>query len=211
MTTVLLVDDHALFRKGVRALLETIEDTEVIGEAASGPEAIRLARELRPDLVLLDLQMPGGEGLPAIPHLLADAPDLAILVVTMRADDAAVRDALHAGALGYVLKDMEGDDFIRAVGAVGRGDAFVGREVAGSLRQYTPLPDPTPFPELTNRERAVLACMARGQTNDEISRELFLSRKTVQNNVSLIFSKLQVADRPHAIVLAREAGLHIGH
>src|SRR4051794_7160406 len=133
MTRVLLVDDHALFRKGVRALLATMGDVEVVAEAQSGPEAIEACRSTAPDLILLDLQMPGGGGLEAIPGLREAAPTAAILVVTMRADDSAVREALLLGARGYILKDADADDFIRAVTSVSHGDTFIGREVAAQL------------------------------------------------------------------------------
>ena len=209
VTRVLLVDDHALFRKGVRALLATMNDIEVVGEAQNGPEAIDVCRRSAPDLVLLDLQMPGGGGIDAIPGLRAAAPGVAILVVTMRADDAAVQEALLLGARGYIVKDTEGDDFIRAVTAVARGDTFIGREGAGQLESLLRgRTRPLPFPDLTERERDVLRLIARGHGNGEIARELCLSLKTVQNYVSRIFVKLGVAERPQAIVAAREAGLH---
>ena len=212
MTRVLLVDDHALFRKGVRALLASIDDVdvEVVGEAQSGPEAVELAGRTQPDLVLLDLQMPDGGGLEALPGLLAAAPAAYVLVVTMRADDAAVRDALLLGARGYLLKDSDGEDFVAAVRAVARGDAYIGRELAANLtallRGRTEGPA---FPDLTERERAVLRGIALGRSNADIATDLFLSHKTVQNYVSRVFLKLGVADRSQAIVCAREAGLHL--
>ncbi len=210
MTRVLLVDDHALFRKGVRALLGTIDDVEVVAEAQSGPEAIAACRQWEPDLVLLDLQMPGGGGLEALPAIREAVPGAGVLVVTMRADDAAVREALLLGARGYVLKDTDGDDFIRAVASVARGDTHVDRGVAGHLTallhsRATNLP----FPDLTERERAVLTLMAQGRSNRDISRELYLSTKTVQNYVSRVFQKIGVTDRAHAIVVARQEGLHV--
>jgi DNA-binding NarL/FixJ family response regulator len=210
VTSVLLVDDHALFRKGVRALLATMDGVVVVGEAQSGPEAVTVSLEVKPDVVLLDLQMPGGSGLEAIPGIRHAAPDAAILVVTMRGDDAAVREALLLGARGYLLKDTEGDDFIRAIASVARGDTHLDRRIADQLTSL--LHDRTtvlPFPDLTERERAVLTLMARGRANGEIARELFLSTKTVQNYVSKVFLKIGVRDRAQAIVAAREKGLHL--
>jgi DNA-binding NarL/FixJ family response regulator len=210
MTRVLLVDDHALFRKGLRALLATMDGVEVVGEAQNGPDAVDLCRSSAPDLILLDLQMPGGGGLDAIPGLRGAAPTAAILIVTMRADDAAVRESLLLGARGYVLKDAEGDDFIRAVTSVARGDTFIGREVAAQLHALLAgSPQSLPFPDLTDRERAVLQRMAQGRNNTEIAHDLHLSTKTVQNYVSRIFVKLGVAERPQAIVAARDAHLHL--
>lgn len=210
MTRVLLVDDHALFRKGVRALLATMVEVEVVGEAQSGPEAVEVCRSVTPDLILLDLQMPQGGGLEVIPALREAAPTAAILIVTMRADDSAVREALLLGAHGYVVKDADGDDFIRAVTSVARGDTFIGREVAAQLHALlTGSSQALPFPDLTSRERAVLQLMAQGKNNTEIAHGLHLSTKTVQNYVSRIFVKLGVAERPQAIVAARDARLHL--
>lgn len=210
VTRVLLVDDHALFRKGVRALLSTMDDIEVVAEARSGPEAVAACRKWNPDVVLLDLQMPGGGGLEALPAIREAAPGVAVLVVTMRADDAAVREALLLGARGYVLKDTDGDDFVRAVVSVARGDTHIDRDVTEHLTAllHSRTTD-VPFPDLTDRERAVLTLMARGRSNGDIGRELYLSTKTVQNYVSRVFQKIGVPDRAHAIVAARDAGLHL--
>ncbi len=194
----------------MRALLGTMDDIEVVGEAQNGPDAIDASRSTTPDLILLDLQMPGGGGLEAIPGLLEAAPGAAILVVTMRADDSAVRESLLLGARGYVLKDAEGDDFIRAVTSVVRGDTFIGREVAPQLAGLLSRQTQTlPFADLTERERAVLQRMAQGKSNTEIAHDLHLSMKTVQNYVSRVFVKLGVADRARAIVAARDAQLHL--
>ena len=210
MKSLLLVDDHALFRRGVRALLATMPEIDVIGEADSGPAAVDAARSLQPDLVLLDLEMPGGGGLDALPEILRESPGSSVLVVTMREDSSAVRDALMLGARGYVLKDTDADDFIRAVAAVARGDAYLGRELAGQLSELLrPRKSAPAFAQLTERERAILQLMARGHANADIASTLHLSTKSVQNYVSRIFAKLGVADRPRAIVVAREAGLHL--
>jgi DNA-binding NarL/FixJ family response regulator len=209
--STLLVDDHALFRRGVRALLATMPEVDVVGEADSGPAAVEAARTLRPDLVLLDLQMPGGAGLDAIPGILQESPGSSILVVTMREDSAALREALLLGARGYILKDTDGDSFIRAVATVARGDAYIGGELAAQLSEMLHARAQSPaFPHLTERERTILQLMAQGEANADIARSLHLSTKSVQNYVSRIFAKLGVADRPRAIVLAREAGLHLG-
>lgn len=210
MTGVLLVDDHALFRRGVRALLATMPGVDVVGEVASGHAAVAAAGELAPDVVLLDLQMPDGGGLEAIPGILRESPGSAVLVVTMREDTAAVREALLLGARGYVLKGSDGDDFVRAVAAVARGDAYIGRELAGQLSDVLSSRTQAPaFPQLTERERSILRLMAQGDANADIARRLQLTTKSVQNYVSRIFAKLGVVDRPRAIVLAREAGLHL--
>ena len=210
MTRVFLVDDHALFRKGVRALLSTMEGIQIVGEAQSGPEAITGCAQVKPDVVLLDLQMPGGGGLEAIPGIREAVPDAKVLVVTMRSDDAAVREALLLGARGYVLKDTEGDDLIRAVNSVARGDTHLDRDVTEHLTAL--LHGRTvavPFPDLTERERAVLTLIAQGRSNGDIGRELYVSTKTVQNYVSRVFLKIGVSDRAQAIVAAREEGLHL--
>ena len=205
---VLVVDDHTLFRKGVKALLATIEHVEVAGEACSGPEAVALARDLRPDIVLMDLEMPGGGGLAATREIAAELPECAVLVLTMNQSDESLLAALRAGARGYVVKDADPDDLVRAVESVAHGDAVLGREVADRLTALLGPGGAAPFPELTESERSVLALMARGATNAEIAHDLFLAGKTVRNYVSSIFAKLGVTDRAQAIVRARDAGLH---
>jgi DNA-binding NarL/FixJ family response regulator len=208
--TVLLADDHPLFRKGLRALLSTVPEARVVGEATDGVEVVRLAERLRPRLVLLDLHMPGGDGLTAIRRLAATAPDVHILVVTMFEDDDSVFAALRAGARGYVLKDTDAEEMTRAVLAVGHGEALYGPAVAARIMAFfagRPAPGAQPFPDLTASERNVLELMARGLANDVIAARLGLSPKTVRNYVSNVFVKLQVASRAQAIVRAREAGL----
>ena len=208
MTSVVLVDDHPVFRKGLRTLLEEL-DVEVVGEAADGEEGVAVALRVRPDLVLMDVQMPRLDGVEATRRLLQDWPEAKVLVLTMVADDTAVFAAIQAGALGYLLKGSGLDEIDRAVSAVAAGQAVYGAEVAGRLRAFFSAGGGVaqPFPELTEREREVLALMADGLNNTEISRRLFLSDKTVRNRVSAIFAKLGVPDRPTAIVRAREAGL----
>lgn len=210
--TVLIVDDHPLFRKGLRTLLESMPDIEVIGEAISGKEAVEMATAHQPDVVLMDLQMPGGSGLAAIRELGKSSPNIRILVVTLFEDDESVFAALRAGARGYILKDADEEEMMRAIRAVGEGEAIFSAAIASRLMDYfaasrslIPL---EVFPELTEREREILTLIARGKTNAEIAAELTISLKTVRNHVSNIYSKLQVADRTQAAIRAREAGLN---
>jgi DNA-binding NarL/FixJ family response regulator len=207
---VLIADDHRLFRRGIAALLATVDGIEVVGEAADGEQAVRLALDLRPDVVLMDLHMPGGPGLDAIRLLRTSAPDVPTLVLTMSDDDDSVFAALRAGARGYVLKDADGDELVRSVLTVARGGALYGAPVAERLSAYlagAPTPAPRPFRDLTPGEHRVLDHLARGLNNDAIAAALGYSPKTVRNYVSIIFAKLQVTDRAQAIVLARDHGL----
>jgi DNA-binding NarL/FixJ family response regulator len=209
--TILIADDHPVFRKGLRALLLSLPDTELVGEATSGTEAVRLAEQLQPDVILMDLQMPEGGGLAAIRQIVQTSPHIRILVVTMFQDDDSVFAAMRAGARGYVLKDMHDEDIARAILAVGRGDAIFSPAIAQRLMNFFNARPALPveiFPELTESERNVLKLMAQGLNNDLIAQQLSFTNKTVRNYVSNIFSKLQVADRAQAIVKAREAGLN---
>jgi DNA-binding NarL/FixJ family response regulator len=203
--TVLVADDHPLFRKGLRALLDSLPGVEVVGEATDGNEAVRLAEKLRPRLVLLDLRMPGGDGLTAIRRL-ADVPDLHILVVTMFEDDDSVFAALRAGARGYVLKDTDDEEMTRAILAVGHGEAIFSPAIASRIVAFFAGRNTAPLPALTASEHNVLQLMARGRSNEAIAAELNLSPKTVRNYVSSVFGKLHVASRAEAIVRARDAG-----
>lgn len=208
--TILIADDHPLFRKGLRALLATLPQVRVVGEAASGDEALRQAEQLQPSLVLMDLQMPGGGGLAAIRQIATARPEIHILVVTMFEDDDSVFAAMRAGARGYVLKDMDDDEMLRAILAVGHGEAIFSPAIATRILSFfarRPEQSPPPFPELTESEQKVLRLMARGLTNDDIAAQLAFSPKTVRNYVSSIFSKLHVAGRAQAIVRARDAGI----
>lgn len=209
MTSVLIVDDHPLVLSGLRALLETLAGIEVVGEAANGREAVALVAEVRPDVVVMDLQMPGLDGIEATRQIVQRLPGTAVLVLTMHDDDASLFAAIRAGARGYLLKGAPQEEVARAIAAVGGGGAVFGGAVAARLLEsVAAAPGSTgPFPELTPREREILDLMAGGLTNAEIGRRLFLSPKTVSNNVSIIFDKLGVAGRPMAIVRAREAGL----
>ncbi len=210
MTTVLIADDHPLVLSGPRALLETLDGIEVVGEAVDGREAVRVAMSLRPDVAVMDLQMPELDGVEATRQIAERLPGTAVLVLTMHDDDASVFAAIHAGARGYLLKGAGQEDVARAIAAVSRGEAIFGPAVAARLLQFfaaSPDSAALPFPQLTAREREILDLMAGGLTNAEIGQRLFLSSKTVSNNVSVIFDKLQVAGRPKAIVQARNAGL----
>ncbi|WP_448625078.1 response regulator [Geodermatophilus sp. URMC 64] len=206
---VLVVEDHPLFRKGVVALLDTVPDVEVAGTAASGEEAVARARELAPDLVLMDLQLPGMSGIEATRAIVAADPAVRVLVLTLFEDEDSVFLALRAGARGYVLKDADEEELVGAIRAVARGEAVFGEAVAGRVLAFFAAPRPAPkvFPALTDRERDILELIARGQPNPSIARTLSLSPKTVANYVSAIFAKLQVADRAEAMIRAREAGL----
>ncbi|WP_061297433.1 response regulator [Herbidospora cretacea] len=205
---VLLADDHPLLRHGLRALLEQVGGAEVVGEAGDGEEAVAMALSLNPDVVVMDLVMPGVGGLEATRRLIDQRPDLGILVLTMSEDDASVFAALRAGARGYVLKGTGGGDFLAAVTAVSKGEAVYGPAVARRIRRFlTSGPGTGPFPELTQREREILDLLANGRTNAEIARTLYLSLKTVKNHLTSVFAKLQVADRAQAVVRARQAGL----
>ena len=208
---VLIADDHPLFRKGMRALLTATAGTEVIGEATTGQEAIELAAALQPDVILMDLQMPGINGIEATRQILHTSPHIRILVVTLFEDDASIFSALRAGARGYILKDAKEEEMLRAIRAVGSGEAIFSPAIATRLMDFFAAPRPAApkeiFPTLTEREREILQMIARGRTNNDIAKELALSTKTVGNYVSNIFSKLQVADRAQAIIRARDAGL----
>ncbi|MCB0050484.1 MAG: response regulator transcription factor [Caldilinea sp.] len=208
---VLIVDDHQLFRDGVKALLLAAPDIEVAGEAATGREAISLAGRLQPDIVLMDLQMPDMDGIQATRQILATYPQINILMVTMFEDDQSVFAAMRAGARGYVLKGARHDEMLRAIRAVGSGEAIFSPSIASRMMDFfassRATTTETIFPDLTEREREVLSLMTRGQSNTEIADALTISVKTVRNHVSNIFSKLQVADRAQAVLRARDAGL----
>ena len=208
---VLMADDHPVFRSGLRALLGAVPGLTVAGEATTGQEAVDRAAALRPDVVLMDLQMPGVSGIEATRRILEHAPDAGVLVVTMYEDDHSVFAAMRAGAKGYVLKDADEDDVLDAIRAVGRGEAIfspaVARRVLAFFAGHALEAPARAFPELTAREREILDLIAQGLSNPQITARLFLSPKTVRNHISSIFAKLQVADRSQAIVRAREAGL----
>lgn len=208
---IVIADDHPLFRGGLRALLESVADTEVVGEAATGEEAVEVALALTPDVVVMDINMPGLNGIDATRRILDESNDINILVMTMHDDDEAVFAAIRAGARGYQLKGAAQDETLRAIRAVANGEAIFGPAVADRLQHFLATPpasDPNlAFPQLTDRELAILRFLAQHKTNAAIAAELFLSQKTVRNYVSAIFAKLQVADRAEAGLVARSAGL----
>jgi DNA-binding NarL/FixJ family response regulator len=206
---VLVVDDHPIVRDGLRALLDCIDDTEVVAEAASGIAAIREARTHRPDVVIMDLNLPDLDGVEATRRIRQLVPDAAVLVLSMLEDDDSVYAAMRAGARGYVLKGASQGDIERAIQTVAGGGAFLGPQVArrvlGSLT--APRREDPPFPQLTGREREILDLVAAGLPNRQIATRLDISIKTVSNHISSIFAKLHLSDRAAAIVQARDAGL----
>jgi DNA-binding NarL/FixJ family response regulator len=205
---VVLVDDHATFRANLRALLAGLEDVEVVAEAEDGRQAVAAAHALAPDVVLMDLTMPGVSGIEATRELTAAAPHVAVVALTMLDDDRAIQAVLRAGAQGYVLKGARRDELARAIRAAAAGEAILG---AGVARRLAALVDPaapaSSFPDLTERERGILELVARGLRNDAIAVRLSLSPKTVANNITSILRKLDVTTRAEAAARARDAGL----
>jgi DNA-binding NarL/FixJ family response regulator len=212
---VLIVDDHVLFREGVRAILKPVSDIEIVGEAGTGREALTLASDLKPDVILMDIQMPDLNGVEATRRILETQPDTGIIIVTMLEDDDSLFSAMRAGARGYVLKGADKAEMLKSIRAVAGGEALFGPAIADRLLHFFqdegkhPKSESAsiPFPELTVRECEVLACIARGDTNPEIAEQLSISLKTVRNHVSNIFTKLQVVNRAQAAIRARDAGL----
>ena len=208
---VLIADDHAVVREGLRAVLGPEPDIEVVGEAATGKEALERAAGLRPDVVLMDIQMPGINGIEATRRILDASPRIGVVVLTMFEDDDSVFSAMRAGARGYVLKGAPPSEILKVLRAVAGGEARFGPEIARRLVDFLSAPKPaTPaeaMPELTAREREILGLIAQGHSNARIADRLFVSPSTVRNHITHIFAKLQVADRAQAIVRAREAGL----
>lgn len=210
MIRVLVADDHPVVRQGLVALLESLEEFAVVAVASTGREAVREAVVHRPDVALLDLQMPDLDGFGAIRELARVAPDVAVCVLTMYDDDDSLFTAMRAGAHGYLLKGAEQDDIARAVRAIAHGEVLFAPEVAGRvLGRLSKNDEParTPFPQLTPRELDVLDLVASGLPTADIAQRLGLSVKTVGNNVSSILAKLGLADRAQAAIAARDAGL----
>src|ERR687889_223197 len=207
---VLIADDHPLFREGMRGRLDRVADIAVVGEAASGDEAVELAHKLEPDVILMDIKMPGLNGIEATREIQQASPQIGVLVLTMFEDDDSVFAAMRAGARGYLLKDSGGEGVVHAIRAVASGEAVFGPGVAERIIGFFSAPRAAPqraFPELTEREEEVLSLVAQGKANREIARQLFVSLKTVRNHVSNILLKLQVADRAQAVIRARDAGM----
>ncbi len=207
--TVLIAEDSAPFRTGLRALLSSAPDIRLVGEAVDGLNAVEMAVTLQPDVILMDVQMPGLNGIQATRRIIQGSPHIGIVMLTMFDDDDSVFAAMQAGARGYLLKGALRNEVLTAVRAAAAGEAIFGPALARRMMQYfsqMKAPDAA-FPELTEREREVLALIAQGRTNAEIADALVLSPKTVRNHITNIFDKLQVADRAQAIIRARDAGL----
>ncbi len=211
---VLIADDHNIVREGLRAVLGSEPDMEVVGEAATGEEVVERAAELRPGVILMDLQMPNVNGIEATRRILEINPEIGIVVLTMFEDDDSVFSAMRAGARGYVLKGAPPSEILKVLRAVAAGDAHFGPEIARRLVSFFSTAKPASpekiFPELSAREVEILDLIAQGHSNAKIAARLFVSPKTVGNHISHIFTKLQVADRAHAIIRARDAGLGKG-
>jgi len=208
---VLLADDHPVVRRGLAALLGTLDDFEVVGEAEDGEAAVRETQLTKPDVVLMDVRMPGIDGVEATRRIRKAVPETAVLVLTMYDEDATVFTAMQAGARGYLLKGAEQDEIADAIRAVVRGQAIFGAAIASRLLDHFANPPAgvadDPFPELTPREKEILVLLAQGRRTADIAQTLHLSPKTVSNNLTTIFAKLEVADRTAAVIRARERGL----
>jgi len=206
---IVIADDHTIVQEGLRSLLSAVDGYEVVEIVATGQDAIRAAVTARPDVVVMDIQMPGMNGIDATRQIARSAPSVAVLMLTMFEDDESVFAAMRAGALGYVLKGAAPTEMIRAIASVAAGEAIFGAGVARRALTYLTRPrsDPTAFPELTAREREVLGLIASGLANAAIAARLRLAPNTVSNHISSIFAKLRVASRAEAIVRARSAGL----
>ena len=208
---VLVVDDHPLYREGLAGAITTLPGKQVVGEAADGVEAVRLAAELEPDVVVMDLHLPGMNGVDATREITAARPGVAVLVLTMLEGDDSVFAAVRAGARGYLLKGADRAEIGRALDAVANGEVVFSASIAERVLSFftggAGAASATPFPELTEREREILDLVARGLTNAEIARRLVVSDKTVRNHVSNVFAKLHVRGRAEAVARARDAGL----
>ena len=212
---VLIADDHALFREGVRALLNAMPDIEIVGEAPDGETAITQVKSTQPDVILMDVNMPRLNGIEATRLILNSHPDLGIIIVTMLEDDVSVFAAMKAGARGYILKGAHHEEVLQAIRTVAGGQAVFGPAVAARMMTFFQSLDATPksaaptdaFPELTARERDVLQLISSGASNKDIAEKLFISGKTVSNHITNIFSKLQVANRAQAVLRARDVNL----
>jgi DNA-binding NarL/FixJ family response regulator len=207
---VLVADDSADFREGIRALLSSVDGLELVGEAVDGDAAVAGALDVQPDVVLMDLHMPGRNGIDATRAIVSAAPHIAVLVLTMHEDDESVFSAVRAGARGYLVKGARQAELLRALRTVADGGAVFGPAIARRMVGFfeaAASASATPFPDLTAREREILDLVARGWSNQQIAAQLGLSIKTVRNHVSSVFTKIQVVDRAQAIVKAREAGI----
>lgn len=212
---LLVADDHALFREGLQALFSVTPGIEIVGEAATGEETVALAMKLQPDVILMDINMPGIDGIQATRQILRTNPTIGVIMVTMLEEDASLFAAMRAGAHGYVLKGAHHQELLQTVRAVANGQVLFGPSTASRIMGFfqdieadlkPSLPEET-FPELTPRELEVLELIAQGANNSQIAEILVISDKTVRNHITSVFSKLQVADRAQAIIKARDAGL----
>jgi DNA-binding NarL/FixJ family response regulator len=208
---VVIADDHPVFREGLHTILQDCPEVEVVAAVDDGDGAVRAVEDLQPDVIVMDLRMPGVGGVEATSRLTARHPRTAVLVLTMSEDDDSVFAALRAGARGYLLKEADAADILRGVTAVSHGEAVFGPRIADKVIAFfaaaTRARGPLPFPALTEREREILVLVAQGCDNTSIARRLVLSEKTVRNHVSACLQKLQVASRAEAVAVAREAGL----
>jgi DNA-binding NarL/FixJ family response regulator len=208
---LLVADDSEPFRAGLGALVASLDGMVVVGNATDGDEAIALALDLQPDVVVMDLNMPGRNGIEATRAIVSAAPHIAVLILTMHEDDESVFAAVQAGARGYLVKGARQAELMRAVRSVAEGGAVFGPAIARRMVDFFAVAAQAnaaaAFPELTAREHEILDLIARGRANGQIAEQLGLSTKTVRNNVSNIFTKIQVVDRAQAIVKAREAGI----
>jgi DNA-binding NarL/FixJ family response regulator len=210
--TILVIDDHKLFREGLIALLHAAPQTAVVGEAATGAEAIAQAKAAAPDVILMDIQMPDMNGIEATRRILADQPDVGVIMLTMLEDNDSLFAAMCAGARGYILKGADKAEVLQTVTAVAGGQALFGPAIAGRLTAFFQRGGKretavNPFPDLTDREREVLTLIAQGLSNRDIGDRLHITGKTVSNHISNIFNKLHVASRAEAIVKARDADM----
>jgi DNA-binding NarL/FixJ family response regulator len=208
---ILIADDHQIFRDGLKALLLSAPDTQIVGEATTGKEAVQLAAKSQPEIILMDLQMPGMNGIEATRHIVQSDPNVKVLMLTMFEDDHSVFAAMRAGARGYILKGAKHAEMLRAIEAVDSGEAIFSPSIATRMMAFfanmRPAQPPQAFPELSEREREVLDLIAQDYRNADIAAKLVISPKTVRNHVSNVLSKLQVADRTEAAARARDAGL----
>lgn len=207
--SVLIADDHPVVRDGLRSMLETDQAVELLAEASDGEQAVSLAGEHQPDVVVMDLHLPKLDGITATRQIVERDPHIAVLVLTMLDDDESLLAALRAGARGYLLKGSAPSDVLRAIKSVARGEAIFGPEIASRLVTSFAAPQrppDIPFPELTDREREVLDLLASGQPSSDIAQRLDVAPKTVRNHISNILNKLCALDRTEAILRAREAG-----
>jgi DNA-binding NarL/FixJ family response regulator len=212
---IVIADDHTLFREGLSAIFLNVPDIEVVGEAGTGKESVTQTLALTPDVVLMDINMPDLNGIEATKQVLDARSETGVVMLTMLEDDDSLFAAMRAGARGYILKGADKAEVLKTIRAVAAGEALFGPAIAARLTRFFQNAAEVvggsgavlPFPELTAREREVLNLIAQGANNQQISRRLHITVKTVSNHISSIFNKLQVADRAQAIVKARQAGL----